>query len=373
MRPAFWNGLLSCAVLVAASAGEAHGQAEARHETREAVLVDAAAVNPARVAAWKQEGFRAAVVVLDDGTKPESLRRAADTLAAGSLDLYCWIEVARNPTMAREHPEWMASLGMHHEWRARFPAVRPLEKGEVGKVWPWVPIGYREAFDAHRTRIATLLKRVPVGCRGILLNDIQGGPASCGCGNLQCRWAFDYRVASTGAKLDEKDAAARFVEEIRKSARGMQVVPIWTVECQQEDLPAAKRPAGSWGTDYCNGVDCFNTCRKKMAEQWTALQSTHRGDMGLLLLHREFRRDHKQYGEPVGWIRYAVDYLEKQLTAPLPKEKLWLVVQGYDVPEGEEPAARRLAAKSRPGWVLVARTRIDQSFEPRILPVKTAP
>jgi hypothetical protein len=269
----------------------------------EGVIVEPEAVTGEKVAGWKKEGFQAVVVVLEDRHEAAVLGKAARAVADHSLDLYYWIEVGRNPGMAREHPEWMAALGMHHDWRKRFPTIRPPEKGEVYKAWPWVPISYQEAFDAHLARINKLLARLPGGYRGLLLNDLQGGPASCGCGNLQCRWAVDYGVPSTAARLKGPDVAARFVTEISKAARGKEVIPVWTVECEHEDMAAEKqRPKGGWSTSLCGNVDCFDTCRKKFAEQWSALHTDHRGPTGLLLLHREFQRDRKDYGTAGAWI-----------------------------------------------------------------------
>jgi hypothetical protein len=68
-----------------------------------------------------------------------------------------------------------------------------------------------------------------------------------------------------------------------------------------------------------------------------------------------------------------VKYLDEQTAKPLPQKRLWLVVQGYDVSAEEEAAVRRMAAQVQAGAVLVARTRIDQSYEPRIVKVKPAP
>ena len=128
----------------------------------EAVIVELKAVDDENVAAWKKEGFRAIVVVVDDRHEAADLKKSAKAVAANSLDLYYWIEIGRNPAMAKEHPQWMASLGGHHaDWRKRFPDVRKLEKEEVAKVWPWVPIGYREAFDAHLAKVTLLLERIP--------------------------------------------------------------------------------------------------------------------------------------------------------------------------------------------------------------------
>ena len=232
----------------------AQGTVKAEEKPFEVVLTTLAAVTTDTVTSWKKEGFTAVAVVLNDGDEAPALQEAAKVVADHSLGLYFWIEVGRNPAFAREHPEWMASLGSHDDWRKRFPKVRPLEKGEVAKAWPWVPITYRETFDAHRERIARLLARVPDGYRGVLLNDLQGGPASCGCGNLQCRWATDYGVPSTAAKLVGAGIAARFVAEVAKALKGKEVIPIWTTECEEEDLPIAKLPKGSWSTGYCGDV-----------------------------------------------------------------------------------------------------------------------
>src|SRR5262249_35111921 len=159
-----------------------------------------------------------------------------------------------------------------------------------------------------------------------------------------------------------------------KAAKGKEVIPVWVTECAQEDLaPEKQRPRGGWSTGLCGGVNCFDTCRKKFAEQWSALHAAHRGPTGVLLLHRELQRDRQEYGGRGGWITQAMKYLDEHTAKPLPRQRLWLVVQGYDVPPEEEAAARRAAAQLQPGVVLVARRRIDQSYEPRMVKVNPAP
>ena len=330
------------------------------------VITEANKADAAAVAGWKREGYGAVVLVLDEGQKASALQKAGKRITQSGLDLYLWIEVARNPAMAREHPEWLAALGMHDDWRKRFPKVRPLEKGEVAKAWPWVPIVYRQAFDAHKARVEHLLARAPEGYRGILLNDLQGGPASCGCGNLQCRWAVDYHVPSTATKLAGTDSAARFLAEIRKLANGTEVIPVWTPECEAEDLPRNHGLNPGWSTGYCGTVPCLETCRKRFADQWTALLATHHGPVAAILLHREFARERREYGGHAAWISQATDSLTKG-PARLPRQRLWVVVQGYDVTSEDENAACRLAAKAGAAAIVVARARLDQSYEPRIV------
>jgi hypothetical protein len=333
------------------------------------VLVEPNTVDTTKIAAWKTEGITSVALVLDDRHTAAVLKSAADTATANGLGVYLWLEVARAPDMARDHPDWMASLGMHADWRQRFPAVRPPEKGEVAKAWPWVPIRSKEAFAAHVARVGRLLERVPAGFRGLLLNDLQGGPASCGCGNLQCRWATDYHVPSMTTV--QPDAAPKFLAEVAKLAPGKEVIPVWTTECESEDLPAAKRPPGSWGTGLCGSVPCFDYCRDRFAEQWAAMQKDRIGPTALLALHREFQRDRCDYGGPAAWVSHVVDYCEKQAGPTMvPRQRLWLVVQGYDVDAAEAAASRAVAMQAGVGAVVVARARLDQSYEPRVIKVK---
>src|SRR6266581_9566565 len=185
----------------------------------EIVLVEAETVTPAAVSQWRQERFKAVAVVLDERTGEGRYRELARHISDGGLDLYCWTEVARNPKLAAAHPRWMAALGSHEDWQKNFPNFPEPGVGEVAKAFPWVPIGYREAFEAHLARIEQLLQRAPTNRRGLLLNDLQAGPSSCGCGNLLCRWAIDYHVHPTATKLGGDDVAAKFVAQVRQRAR----------------------------------------------------------------------------------------------------------------------------------------------------------
>jgi hypothetical protein len=365
VRASIYVGLLALTTLTPSASAET--------KPYSAVIVEIDSADGAQVAGWKKEGFHAVVLVLDERHSARSIQGAAEAVAANSLDLYYWIEVGRDPVLARQRPELMASLGMHSDWRKRFPKVRPTEKNEIVKAWPWAPICYREAFSVHRARIERLLSRAPAGYRGVLLNDLQAGPASCGCGNLQCRWAVDYGVPSTATKSTGPDIAARFVAEVQKSIKDKEIIPVWTTECEQEDLPPGNRSVAGWSTGYCGSVSCYTTCAKRFSEQWTALTDNRHGPVGLLLLHREFERDRKEYGGPTNWIPRAFASVQKQAGARLPREQFWLVVQGYGVIREEDAAARKAASKTGAGAILVARTRIDQSYEPRIVAVKSKP
>ncbi len=361
-----------------------HAAAERNPPPLEAVLVEPEAVTPAGVSGWKTAGYRAVAVVLDE-RRDASVYRAAAAAASGSLDLYAWIEVGRNPEMAGRHPEWMASLGMHPDWRERFPGTTAPREGEVAKAFPWVPIACREAFDAHLARVRELVARAPEGCRGFLLNDLQGGPASCGCGNLLCRWAIDYHVPATAARLDGDDVAARFVAKVQEIAGARAVVPVWTTECEEVDLPAEKRGGaagasltggakqGDAGTGLCGTVPCaVGTCPKAFTRQWSALAASHRGEIGVLALHRELARERGAGGE--AWMERALAYLDdvpgKNGGAAPERSRLWLTVQGDGADAAQLAALRERARRTGAHAVLVAMARVDQSYEPRIVAAK---
>jgi hypothetical protein len=334
------------------------------------VLVDPDAVTSGSVSQWKTEQFQAVAVMLDDRATEARSREVARLVSAARLDLYWWIEVARNPKLATDHPRWMASLGSHDDWQKRFPKSPEPQVDEVAKAFPWVPISYRESFDAHLARIEKLLQRVPSGWRGLLLNDLQAGPSSCGCGNIQCRWAVDYHVRSTATAFPGDDVAARFVAEVRKRAGQKTVIPVWTTECEEVDLPAKKRPGGT-STGACGSVPCSTgTCPDAFTRQWSALVAGHDQPVGLLAVHTPLQRTRAEFGGGSAYPTQAISYLNQTLPAhggkAISPERLWVVVEGE--PSGDEATARKLAAEARVGALIIARTPIDQSYEPKIIP-----
>ena len=340
----------------------------------EGIIVEPAQVSVENVALWKGEGKTAVAVVLDEKFGKEQIL-AAEKNAAGALELYFWIEVGRNPALAEAHPEWLASLGIHGDWHKNFPASPVPDKGQVAKAWPWVPIAYRGAFDAHLKRVATLLERTSGNYRGLLLNDLQGGPASCGCGNLQCRWAIDYSVPATAPKLEGSSIAADFLAKVRVLAAGKSIIPIWTTECEDQDL-AIKN--GRFSSGYCGSVPCsMKTCPIEFSKQWAALRKGDAGALGVLALTGEFKREKNDPAKEGGWIPRVVEYLNAssqgaEVSAVPNKinDKLWLVLQGYDSSPEQIAADRADAGKLGVAAIFTARTRIDQSYLPKIVPAK---
>ncbi|MBI3839192.1 MAG: DUF3179 domain-containing protein [Planctomycetia bacterium] len=339
--------------------------------SRDALLVAPWEITLDRARQWRQEGFGTLVALLDEEFAPEVYQQATRAAAEAQIDLYYWIEVARNSRLADAHPEWMASLGMHDDWRRGFPNLRQTDQQEVVKAYPWVPIGYRAAFDAQFERVKALVARVPPQYRGVLLNDLQGGPSSCGCGNLQCRWALDYHVQKTAETDPGDDVAARWLARVKSLIPDREVIPVWTTECEEIDLSAEKR-SGVVGTGLCGDVSCATgTCPKAFSKQWQALCESHAGPIGVLLDEKELDRQGPFYGSAGAWITRGLDYLDRVPAQhggkAVEHERLWLVVQGEHGASAAETARRTIAGKSGPGMVLVARTRLDQSYEPRIV------
>src|SRR3989441_1596996 len=362
------------ALLVASKAAAQHPVAPSRAKVTpvEIVLVEAETVTPAAVSQWGRERFKAVAVVLDERTGEARYRELARHISDGGLDLYYWTEVARNPKLAAAHPRWMAALGSHEDWQKNFKNFPEPGVGEVAKAFPWVPIGYREAFDAHLARIEQLLKRAPPGWRGLLLNDLQAGPSSCGCGNLQCRWAVDYFVPPTATKQEGDAVAARFVAEVRKRAGAKPVIPVWTTECDEVDLPADKHQ-GRPGTGLCGTVGCATgACPQVFTRQWSALASGHDGPLCLLALHTAWQRTAKEFGGGPGWVTNAIAYMDKTLPAnggkAVSSARLWVVVE--DTSNAEGVTARELATKAGVAAGIVARAKIEQSYEPRMISAK---
>src|SRR5437773_1693566 len=117
-------------------------------------LISATDATSARLKELKSSGVREIAMELSECVPPAELRNSIERLRENKLGLYYWIEVARNPEMADAHPEWMASLQGHPEWRRLFPKAPKQGDGEVIKTYPWTPIHYQETFDAHLKRLA---------------------------------------------------------------------------------------------------------------------------------------------------------------------------------------------------------------------------
>ena len=293
-----------------------------------------------------------------------AIQSAVDNAEQMGLEVGYWVEVARCPPLADAHPEWMASLQTHDEWRRRFPETPEPKANEVVKAYPWVPILSQETFAAQRTRVLRLLANVPP-CKVVFLNDLQGAPSACGCGHPLCRWTSDYGRRRTTVPLED-DAAAQFVREIRSQLPDTEVIPVWTTECEEHD----GTPEG-----LCGGVNCYQgICWRAYTRQLMPVAETCER-IAVLTLYKEFQRDLPQYGaEPGSWVEVALGSFQtmppRHAGKAIGASRLIAVLQGWDVTESEIESQRRVATGAGVHGYVVIYDKMDQSWTPKIVPWK---
>ncbi len=286
---------------------------------------------------------------------------AARRISAAGLELGYWLEIARCQELADAHPLWMASLQGHPEWRRLHKDFPFPKEGETIKNYPWVPVLYEEAFAAHLDRCKKLLAELP-SPKHIFLNDLQGSPSACGCGNPVCRWTADYGPVVTATKLGD-DAAARFVAAVKKLVpEKTAIIPVWTTECEEHDK---EKDA------LCAGVGCFKgICWKAYTKQLMPL-SEGSPQIGVLLLYQEFGQDSSAYKEPAGWIHHSLAGFAtmppKHGGKAISPERLIAVLQGTGVTERQLADQIARAKDAHCSGYLVAFAKIDQSWTPKLI------
>ncbi len=307
------------------------------------------------------------VIEASDAAFKESVRRAAERIQAHDLELHYWIEVARDATLAAAHEELAAGLQGHDNWRIEGPLAPRPAPDERMTVWPWVPILYAEAFDLQLAKVDERLADLP-DPDSVFLNDLQGAPSACGCGNALCRWTVDF-MGEAGSPLTPPPIAARFLERVRERHPKVRVVPVWTSECGAgAELPL----------DACHGIPCYTEhCWPALVEELGPVAAAG-GAIGLQLLTQFPVTDEGKPGlrsteemddsdfEPVvSALRSFPAEIEKRgLTiAPdhlIPILRCWEAGSMEAVRRQTEVAAR-LGIRE---WV-VALVPVDQSWEPR--------
>lgn len=321
------------------------------------ILASPKEITAANLRSWAAEGANSTVLI----AAPESTQKltlAIRQIRSTRMGLYYWIEVARDPALAEAHPAWMASLQGHPEWRRHFPNFPATGDGEVVKNYPWVPIVYQEGFDAHFQRISNLLRSLPAA-HGVFLNDLQSAPSACGCGNLLCRWTSDYGPIHTATRLPA-DAAARFASAVAAVVPRSRIIPVWTTECEEMDREVS-----------CAGVGCFaGLCWKEYTAQLMPVASRFER-IGVLLPFRNFERDLPRYGSSAGWVKHALNSFRemppKRQGNPVPIGRLIPILQGWDVTIAEQQAQIRQSREAGAGSYVMAISKIDQDWEPRIM------
>lgn len=319
-------------------------------------------VTAERLDELRRNGFNHLAIVLDRDALEDRdrLNKATERVSDSSLQLYYWIEVARCPELAEAHPAWMASLQTHDEWRRYFPDARQPKIDEVAKTYPWVPILSREPFAVQLTRVKELLGGIAEP-QGVFLNDLQGAPSACGCGNTLCRWTSDYGKRRTTVPLGD-DAAALFVDAVRKVIPKSEVIPVWTTECEQHDGAA---------DGLCAGVGCFDgICWKAYTQQLMPLAATS-NRLGVLTPFKAFQRDTPFYGRKAGWIEHALasfaEMPPKHGAQAIPPSRLIAVLQGWNASPVEIAAQIAAAEVAGANGFLLAYAEIEQDWQPKIV------
>jgi hypothetical protein len=354
---------LAAALLAAGGSGRALGTAALSKPMR-GVLVAPQDVTTQQLGTFRKRGANTVAVYLADSAAEAPVRAAVDRIRKAGLAPYYWIEVGRCPTLAERHPEWMASLQGHPEWRRLFPQAPQPHDGEVVKNYPWVPVLYRETFAAHLRRIEGLLHGLPA-VAGVFLNDLQAAPSACGCGNLLCRWTPDYGPIQTATRLPN-DAAARFVAAVHQLLPASTVIPVWTTECEEGEKDAS-----------CAGVACFQgACWRDYTAQLMPV-AKECDTLAALCLYRALGRDQPRYGSEAGWIRQALasfpEMPPKRGGRSISPQRVVAILQGWDVtPAQRQAQVRQCQAAGAKGY-LMALTPIDQGWEPRIVRVPPQP
>lgn len=326
-------------------------------------LLKAEAASTARLNELEASGTNTVAFMINsaDDQSQREIRVAILNAERAGLTIAYWIEVARSPELADKHPEWMASLQTHGEWRRFFPHARRPLPNEVAKTYPWVPILSREPFKAQQERVLDLLAKLPTP-RLIFLNDLQGAPSACGCGNPLCRWASDYGERRSTIPLRD-DAAALFVKGIVGASPHAEVIPVWTTECEDHD----GSPEG-----LCAGVGCFEgICWQAYTRQLMPLAAISER-LAVLTLYKEFQRDIPHYGAAeASWVEFAVRTFEtmppRHNGTSIPASRLIAVVQGWDVSAEEIDAQRKAATNAGANGYIVAYEKINQSWSPQFV------
>ena len=339
--------------------GTVSGRLVAEGLETKAALLSAEQASEPRLRELQNLRFTSVALMLTE-TNGAADGEVVDRIKRTGLGLDYWIEIGRNPAMAEAHPEWMASIQTHKEWRRFFPQFPATPSNAVVKAYPWVPVLYRETFDIHLQRVKQLLEGRPAPVH-LFLNDLQAAPSACGCGHPLCRWTPDYGPFTSATRIGN-DAAAQFVKAVKRIRPETEVIPVWTTECEEHDREG-----------LCAGVGCF---RGNCWQEWTAqldplaAQST---TIGVLLLYRAFERDLPIYHQPAGWIAAGLQSFQKMplryQPEGVPGRRLLGVLQGWDVTPEQIDAQIARATEVGANGVLVAFTAIEQSWSPRMFPL----
>jgi hypothetical protein len=345
--------------------------AKARFRARKIAVCDTAET---RLRELAQEGE---AVVFDLAAESGALRAACAAARAGGVPVRGWIEVGRDEAAAGAHPEWMHAP-QHHEWLQAFPN---WGGGRTALVAPWICVNNRAAFDYALNRVCRLVEAAPP-LDGLFLNDIQGPPAGCGCGNVLCRsWDNSPGAKIAPAPYQNPDvffsqvfwrACADAIANLSVNALPpSRVFPVICGECEiGVTMGGVESPDERRGT--CRGIPCSRPCALVYWPGLVRSLAAERGRpsaVGLLTPYRLFDRDTPLYGGTAAWVgASAAHYREYD-----PNASLIAVVQGWDVTQDELAAQKEQAIRNGAAGLLVLEEPLEQSWWPVAPPADYVP
>ncbi len=319
-------------------------------------------------------------LIVDLEATPEALERISSLALQTGVELWGWIEVARDVVAAKNHPDWMHAP-QHHEWLEAFPEWRPNGGKHPALVYPWVCVNNRATFEYELERVARLVSEAPP-LNGLFLNDIQGAPAGCGCGNILCR-SWDNspgdKIALTPYSNPDvffsmafwKACQTALAQLPEKAISEQNLIPILCGECELGVLIGEVfSPDDSLGG--CRGIPCAGVCAHSYWPGMVKAFSKQEGGperVGLLTPYKLFGRDGPLFGETASWVAGLTQhYLSFDS-----KAQLIAVVQGWDVSENELQDQLEMAKKGGAIGTLILEEALDQSWEPALPPPEYVP
>lgn len=317
------------------------------------VALNAQEISNEEVKKWVGQHYE--IVCKLDATNHELNKTAARIVLEAQDHVSYLIEVARVPDIAKKHPDLMSSLQGHPEWRRFYPSFPKVKGDEVVKTFPWIPILHQEGMDLHLKRINVILSELPAP-KTVWLNNIQGAPSSCGCGNTLCRWTSDYGPKKTTTVIGD-DAPGQFLGKLAGSHKNIKFIPIFYPECEEGDKP-----------HFCAGVGCYKgICWKAWSRQITGI-AKHSRLIGAAAFFKDLDRTDPKYGKQGDWAQMAVEQFRtmppKSGKTAWPGDRVISVLQGWNVTENQIEnqiqASRTAGAKGH----LLVKTKLDQSWRP---------
>lgn len=320
--------------------------------------------------------LRGEAVVFDLANEPEVLRVVCERARKLGLSVWGWIEVGRDAAAAEAHPEWM-HLPQHHEWLEDFPEWEASGGGYQALVAPWICVNNRAAFDYALTRVRSLVESAP-RLDGLFLNDIQGAPVGCGCGNVLCRsWdnSPGEKIAPTPYQNPDVYFSQVFwqacVKSLSNSLPKSAILPIICGECEiGVTMGGVESPDEQRGT--CRGIACSRPCALVYWPGLVRSLATANGgpnQVGLLTPYRLFDRDTPLYGATGAWVGASVAHYREYD----PEAKIVAVVQGWEVTPGEHAEQIEQAARGGATAILTLEEPLEQSWWPVPLPENYVP